>query len=47
MIQLSELKDGPSVGLAVLSAFISLTLGKPPRTRIAVTGEVDLNANVS
>lgn len=41
-----ELKEGSSIGLAMLSAFISLALNKPPRAGIAVTGEVDLNANV-
>lgn len=39
--------DGPSIGLAIMSAFISLALDKPPKAGIAVTGEIDLNGNVT
>jgi len=40
-------KDGPSAGCAFSIAFISLILSKPFNHQIAMTGEIDLNSNVT
>jgi ATP-dependent Lon protease len=40
-------KDGPSAGCAFAIAFISLILGKPFNNKVAMTGEIDLNSNVT
>ena len=39
-------KDGPSAGVAILSALMSLFSGKPISTRIAMTGEISLRGQV-
>jgi len=40
-------KDGPSAGCAFAIAFISLILGKAFNNKVAMTGEIDLNSNVT
>jgi len=40
-------KDGPSAGCAFAIAFVSLILGKPFNNKVAMTGEIDLNSNVT
>ncbi|ORZ35073.1 Lon protease C-terminal proteolytic domain-domain-containing protein [Catenaria anguillulae PL171] len=39
-------KDGPSAGVALATALVSLALGVPARDRLAMTGEIDLQGNV-
>jgi len=39
-------KDGPSAGISITSAFISLALGKPIPSDISMTGEMSLNGEV-
>ncbi|MEM7217461.1 MAG: endopeptidase La [Pseudomonadota bacterium] len=39
-------KDGPSAGITMASALISLALGKPPRKNVAMTGELTLTGRV-
>ena len=39
-------KDGPSAGITITSALISLTLRKPVKQNIAMTGEVSLRGKV-
>lgn len=38
-------KDGPSAGLAITTAIVSLLLDIPIKNTIAMTGEIDLNGN--
>jgi ATP-dependent Lon protease len=40
-------KDGPSAGCAFTIGFISLILSKPFNHKVAMTGEIDLNSNVT
>lgn len=40
-------KDGPSAGVAITSALISLALGRPMVNEIAMTGEITLSGRVS
>jgi ATP-dependent Lon protease len=40
-------KDGPSAGCAFAIAFVSLILSKPFNHKVAMTGEIDLNSNVT
>jgi ATP-dependent Lon protease len=40
-------KDGPSAGVAMVSAIASLVLNKPVSTRIAMTGEITLRGAVT
>ena len=40
-------KDGPSAGVTIVSALISLALNKPIRQNVAMTGEVSLTGKVS
>lgn len=40
-------KDGPSAGCAFTTAFISKILNKPIKNEIAMTGEIDVNGNIS
>ncbi len=40
-------KDGPSAGVTIVSALISLVLDKPVRQDVALTGEVSLTGKVS
>ena len=39
-------KDGPSAGVTMTSALLSLATGKPARSDIAMTGEVSLTGKV-
>lgn len=39
-------KDGPSAGVTIVSAFLSLAKGKPARQDVAMTGEVSLLGKV-
>lgn len=39
-------KDGPSAGITIVTAFMSLALNKPIRQNIAMTGEVSLTGIV-
>ena len=43
----STSKDGPSAGTAITCAIYSLLTGKPIVYNIAITGEIDLNGNVT
>jgi ATP-dependent Lon protease len=40
-------KDGPSAGCAFAISFISLILDKPFNHQVAMTGEIDINSNVT
>ena len=40
-------KDGPSAGAAFTTAFISRILGKRIRNDIAMTGEIEMNGNIT
>jgi ATP-dependent Lon protease len=40
-------KDGPSAGTAITCAIYSLLTNKPIRNNIAITGEIDLDGNVT
>ena len=40
-------KDGPSAGITIVSALLSLALNKPIRQNVAMTGEVSLTGKVS
>ena len=40
-------KDGPSAGCTIVSALLSLALGRPARQNIAMTGELSLTGKVS
>jgi len=39
-------KDGPSAGVTMTTALLSLALGRPARSDLAMTGEVSLNGKV-
>jgi ATP-dependent Lon protease len=39
-------KDGPSAGVAMITALVSLLSGRPVRPRVAVTGEISLSGVV-
>lgn len=39
-------KDGPSAGVTIVTALVSLALGKPVRQNVAMTGEVSLTGKV-
>ena len=39
-------KDGPSAGVAMVSALVSLLSGRPIRPRVAMTGEISLSGVV-
>ena len=41
----STSKDGPSAGIAITLGIISLFTGSPINNTVAITGEIDLNAN--
>lgn len=40
-------KDGPSAGIAITSAFISLATNTPLQREIAMTGEITLSGRVN
>ena len=39
-------KDGPSAGVAMVTALVSLLTGRPIRPRVAMTGEISLSGMV-
>ena len=39
-------KDGPSAGVTMVTALVSLATGRPVRSDVAMTGEVTLNGRV-
>ena len=39
-------KDGPSAGVTMVTALISMSIGRPVRSDVAMTGEVTLNGRV-
>jgi len=39
-------KDGPSAGVTLVTALVSLLTGRPVRPRVAMTGEVSLSGRV-
>ena len=39
-------KDGPSAGVAMVTALVSLLTGRPIRPRVAMTGEISLSGIV-
>jgi ATP-dependent Lon protease len=39
-------KDGPSAGITMAAAMLSLALGRPPRRRLGMTGELTLTGRV-
>lgn len=39
-------KDGPSAGVTIITALVSLATGKPVRADVAMTGEVSLKGKV-
>jgi ATP-dependent Lon protease len=39
-------KDGPSAGVAMITALVSMLSGRPVRPRVAVTGEISLSGVV-
>jgi ATP-dependent Lon protease len=39
-------KDGPSAGIAMVTSLLSLALGIPVRSSVAMTGEISLNGKV-
>src|SRR5215813_11311382 len=39
-------KDGPSAGVAMFTALVSLLTGRPVRTEVAMTGEISLRGLV-
>lgn len=39
-------KDGPSAGIAIASALVSIAIGKPYNPNFAMTGEISLNGKV-
>jgi ATP-dependent Lon protease len=43
----STSKDGPSGGTAITCAIYSLLTGKPIKSNVAITGEIELNGNVT
>ena len=38
-------KDGPSAGIAIAAALISIALQKPIKSKTAMTGEISLTGN--
>jgi len=43
----STSKDGPSAGAAITCAIYSLFLNKPIKNNISMTGEIDLDGNIT
>ena len=39
-------KDGPSAGISICTAYLSLILNKPIPSDIAMTGEISLNGDI-
>ncbi len=46
LVDIAEPKDGPSAGLAIALAIISVATGRPLRRALAITGEVSLQGHV-
>lgn len=47
LVNIAEPKEGPSAGLAIALAMISVASGRPVRRRVAVTGELSVHGNVN
>lgn len=47
LVNIAEPKEGPSAGLAIALAMISVATGRAVRRRVAVTGELSVHGNVN
>lgn len=46
LVNIADAKDGPSAGVAFVTAMVSAALGRPVRAGLAMTGEVSLHGHV-
>ena len=46
LLQGATPKDGPSAGCTMVSALLSLAMGKPVKQQLAMTGEISLTGKV-
>jgi len=47
LVNIAEPKEGPSAGLAVAIAMLSVATGRAVRRRVAITGELSVHGNVN